>query len=175
MSDVPATRPPVRACATLVTMDAAARRTLLDRYAAGPAEVRAALAGASDTELDARPDDGGWTAREVVHHLADSETTSTIRLRRLLAEDDPVIAGYDQDRFAEVLRYDRPIDQSLAVLDAVRASNVELLELLSDADFARTGTHTEDGAYGVERWLAIYAEHAHDHADQIRAARTFAV
>ena len=153
-------------------MDVTARRALIDRYAAGLAAVRAALDGATDAELDARPVDGGWTAREVVHHLADSETTSTIRFRRLLAEDDPVIAGYDQDRFAEVLRYDRPIARSLAVFDAVREANVELLELLTDADFARTGTHTEDGAYGVERWLAIYADHAHDHAEQIRAART---
>ena len=156
-------------------MDAATRRALIDRYATGPTAVRAALGGATAAELDARPADGGWTAREVVHHLADSETTSTIRFRRLLAEDDPVIVGYDQDRFAEVLRYDRPIDLSLAVFEAVRASNVELLELLTDADFARTGTHTEDGAYGVEQWLAIYADHAYDHAEQIRTARTFAV
>jgi hypothetical protein len=156
-------------------MDNATRRGLTDRYAAGPAEVRAALEGATPAELDARPDDGGWTAREIAHHLADSETTSTIRLRRLLAEDDPVIIGYDQDEFARVLHYERPIERSLAVLDAVRASNVELLELLTDADLARSGTHTEDGAYSVALWLEIYAAHAHDHADQIRRARTFAV
>jgi len=152
-------------------MDAAVRRSLVDRYSAGPAAVRDALAGAVDADLDRRPADGGWTARQVVHHLADSETTSAIRLRRLLAEDDPVIAGYDQDRFAEVLRYDRPIERSLALFEAVRASTGELLATLDDADFARTGSHTEGGRYGVETWLALYAAHAFDHAEQIRDAR----
>jgi hypothetical protein len=114
--------------------------------------------------------DGGWTARQVVHHLADSEMTSAIRLRRLLAEDDPVIAGYDEETFAKVLRYDRPVDASLRALEAARATSAELLDLLTEEDWARAGTHTESGRYGVEDWLRIYAAHAHDHAAQIRAA-----
>ena len=152
-------------------MDTATRSRLIDRYREGPAAVRAALAGATPGELDARPAAHEWTAREIVHHLADSETTSTIRLRRLLAEDNPVIVGYDQDEFARRLRYDRPLERSLAVLDAVRAANAELLELLVEDDWARTGTHSEDGPYGVTTWLELYATHAHDHAEQIREAR----
>jgi hypothetical protein len=157
-------------------MDASQRSALVERYRSGPDVVRQALQGATDSELDARPPgDDEWTAREVVHHLADSEMTSAIRLRRLIVEDDPVIAGYDEAAFARRLWYtERPIEGSLAALDAARATTAELLGRLTDADWARSGTHTESGAYGVETWLAIYADHCHDHADQIRRARAAA-
>lgn len=141
---------------------------LITRYAEGPAAVRAALAEVAD--LDAAPA-GGWSPRQVVHHLADSETTSAIRLRRLLAEESPVIAGYDEELFARELRYDRPIERSLALFEAVRAANLELLGLLREEDWARAGTHTESGPYSVAGWLDIYAAHAFDHASQIRARR----
>ena len=146
------------------------RAALIAQYAAGPDAVDAAVRGLTDDELDRRPAPGEWTAREVVHHLADSETRSTIRLRQLLAEDSPTIHAYDEELYARVLHYDRPIAGSLAVLRAVRASNTELLERLTDADFARTGTHTESGPYSVDTWLELYAAHAHDHADQARRA-----
>ena len=152
-------------------MDATTRRRLIDRYREGPDAVRAALEGSGSHDLDARPAPGEWTAREIVHHLADSETASTIRLRRLLAEDAPHIIGYDQDQYARVLHYDRPWERSFAVFAAVRAANAELLELLDESEWARAGTHNEDGPYSMERWLELYAAHAHDHADQIRAAR----
>jgi len=151
----------------------AGRAALIRTYAEGPAAVEAAVGSLSDAELDRRPDvPGAWTAREVVHHLADSETRSTIRFRKLLAEDSPTIHGYDEAHYATVLWYDRPIAGSLAVLRAVRASNVELLERLTDADFARSGTHTESGPYSVDTWLELYAAHAHEHAEQAaKAAR----
>ncbi len=115
---------------------------------------------------------GEWSAREIVHHLADSEANSYIRLRRLLAEDGPALVGYDQDGWARELRYDRrPIDQSLAVFNAVRAASSELLGAVDDAAFDRAGTHDEHGTYSVDTWLELYAAHAHDHADQIRQAR----
>ena len=75
------------------------RQALIDQYCEGPGVVTAALAGATDEELDARPAPNEWSAREVVHHLADSEATSYIRIRKLLAEDDPVIYGYDEAEF----------------------------------------------------------------------------
>jgi hypothetical protein len=107
-----------------------------------------------------------------VHHLADSEAMAYIRLRRLIAEDGPVIAGYDEPVWAQRLHYDRPIATSLAVLKAVRSASLELLESLGEAEFAREGTHSESGQYTVEGWLRIYARHAADHADQIRRARS---
>lgn len=151
-------------------MDAARRQELIDRYRSGPEVIAAAVAGLDDAALDTRPADGGWTPREVVHHTADSEMTSAIRLRRLIAEDNPLIVGYDGDEFARRLAYaDRPIEPALAAIAAARETTVQILDRLTEDDWRRTGTHSEMGAYGVERWLEIYADHCHDHADQIRA------
>jgi hypothetical protein len=152
-------------------MDRARRVALVDQYEAGPGVLRAAIEGLGDRELDHRPADGGWTPREVVHHVADSEMTSAIRLRRLIAEEDPLIVGYDGDEFARRLHYaDRPIGPALAAVEAARATTAQILRSLTDADWARTGTHSESGPYGVEAWLEIYAVHCHDHAEQIRRA-----
>jgi hypothetical protein len=152
-------------------MESHERAALIARYSAGPAEILAAVAEIGDAGLDTRPADGGWTPREVVHHTADSEMTSAIRLRRLIAEANPLIVGYDGDEFARRLHYsDRPIEPALAAIAAARSTTLQILDGLTEAQWARTGTHSESGAYGVERWLEIYADHCHEHADQIRAA-----
>jgi len=152
-------------------MDAEARNKLIEQYKDGYRVVAEALVGASDEELDGRPVPGKWTAREVVHHLADSEMTAAIRARLLVAVDRPQIVGFDQDEFTRRLHYDRPIEASLEAFKGARRSTAELLERLSDAEWAREGTHTEHGRYTLERWLEIYAAHAHQHAEQILAAR----
>lgn len=153
-------------------MDAARRTELIARYRSGHAVIAESLAGIDETGLDARPSDGGWTPREVVHHTADSEMTAAIRLRRLIAEDTPIIVGYDGDTFAERLHYaDRPIEPALEAIASARSTTAQILDRLTEAEWARTGTHTESGAYGVERWLEIYAFHCDEHADQIRRAR----
>jgi DinB family protein len=147
------------------------RTDLLDRFRSGYDDVADALAGITPGELDRRPPDGGWTAREVAHHLADSEATAYVRLRRLIGEDNPTIVGYDEEEFARRLHYDRPIEPSLAVLHGVRTASLQLLESLSAEEWQRAGTHSESGPYTVDDWLRIYAGHSHDHADQIRRAR----
>ena len=152
-------------------MDAQTRKTLIAKYKDGYRVVAEALVGAKDEELDARPAPGKWTAREVVHHLADSEMTSAIRLRLLLAVDKPVINGYDQEEFARRLHYERPIEASLEAFKAARRTTAEILDRMTDAEWARQGTHSEVGPYPVDKWLEIYAAHAHGHADQIRTAR----
>jgi hypothetical protein len=148
------------------------RTALLDRYAGGYDAVVAALDGATDAELDARPADGGWTARECVHHLADSEARSMLRLRQLLADDDPVIEPYDQDAWAARLPYDGPVDEPLAVVRAVRAMSLATLRQAGDDVWDRAGRHPEhDEPYSVTTWLELYASHPYEHADQISAAR----
>jgi len=147
------------------------RAALLENYRTGYDDVADALAGATDEELDRVPA-GGWSARMVAHHLADSEATAYVRLRKLLAEDQPVIAGYDEGLFARRLHYDRPIEPSLAVLRAVRQASLQLLEAIEADEWQRAGTHSESGPYTVDDWLRIYATHSHDHADQIRRARS---
>jgi hypothetical protein len=96
---------------------------------------------------------------------------SAIRLRRLLAEDDPLIPGYDEAGYAQVFRYaERPIEPALAAFRAARSTTAQILHQLDDAALARTGTHAESGPYGVAQWLRIYANHGVEHADQIRRA-----
>ena len=91
------------------------RQSLIEKYKSGYGAVADALLGAREVELDARPAPAKWSAREIVHHLADSEMTSAIRLRLLLAEDRAEIRGYDQELFARTLHYARPIEASLEV------------------------------------------------------------
>lgn len=153
-------------------MTAGERAALIARYKVGYGEVEAALRGIAPAELDWRPAPGEWSAREIVHHLADSETISGIRLRRLLVEDSPTIQGYDQDEFARRLHYqDRAMEPALQAFQAARATTAQLLDAMSEADWQRTGVHTESGLYLATRWLQIYAEHAEIHAAQIRQNR----
>jgi hypothetical protein len=154
-------------------MDTEARQKLIERYKDGYRVVAEALLDATDEQLDARPAPGKWTAREVVHHLGDSEMTAAFRLRLLLAQDGAAIQAYDQDQFARRLYYDRPIQASLEAFKAARRATAEILERMTDADWAREGSHTEHGRYTIVRWLEIYADHAHKHAEQILAARDF--
>lgn len=152
-------------------MDRGTRQQLVQKYKEGYRTVAEALEGATDAELDARPAPEKWSAREIVHHLADSEMTSAIRLRRLIAEDRPAINGYDEAEFARKLYYDRPIGASLDAFRTARLTTAELLDRMTDAEWEREGTHTQHGRYAVQDWLKIYADHAHNHADQIRRAR----
>ena len=94
-------------------MDTTTRKKLIDQYKDGYRVVAEALVGATDEELATRPAPHKWNAREIVHHLADSEMTSAIRFRNLVATDNVSIVGYDQDVFAKRLHYERPITSSL--------------------------------------------------------------
>ncbi len=152
-------------------MDQAEREALVAQYEDGYNAITAALDGITAAEWEAREAPGEWSPREVVHHLADSEMTSALRLRRLIAEDRPVIVGYDQEDYARKLFYDRPVDASLAGFKAARDTTAQILRRLTAEDWQREGTHTESGRYTVDDWLGIYGVHAHDHADQIRRAR----
>ena len=148
------------------------RQKLIDQYNDGYRVVAEALTGIDDEQLDGRPGPGKWSSREIVHHLADSEMTAAVRLRLLLAIDNPPIYGYNQDEFASRLFYDRPIAASLDAFKAARLSTAEILTCMSAGDWQRPGAHSEHkGNYTPERWLEIYGPHAHRHAEQILAAR----
>jgi hypothetical protein len=152
-------------------MNAAEREDLIDQYEDGFAAVSAALEAITDAELEAREAPGEWSPREIVHHLADSEMTSALRLRLLIAQDAPTLLGYDQEAFVRNLYPDRPIAPSLAAFEAARAATAPILRRLGEEQWRRAGTHSESGPYSVEDWLHTYGVHAHDHADQIRRAR----
>ena len=144
------------------------RNKLIAQYAAGAREVEAALDGFPSAALAAHPFPGKWSAREIVHHLADSESASAQRLRKLLSEENPVIQGYDQEAWAILLRYNlRDHAPALDLFRAVRATTSQLLPEMTEEDWKRTGWHTESGLYTAATWLQIYAVHAHNHAGQI--------
>jgi hypothetical protein len=147
------------------------RTKLIAQYRSGYTEIAEALLKITPEQLDARPGPGRWCAREIIHHLADSEMTAAVRLRLLIAEDRPELKGYDQDEFARRLYYDRPHETSLELFRLARESTAEILERLTPEQWGRQGTHSEAGAFSVEKWLTIYAPHAHKHARQIREAR----
>jgi len=147
------------------------RQQLIAQYKDGYRVVAEALVKITPEELDAVPAPGKWSARQIIHHLGDSEMTAAVRFRLLVAEDRPAIQGYDQDRFADRLHYDRSHEASLELFRAARASTADLMACLTEADWLREGTHSEVGRFGLDTWLRIYAPHAHRHADQIRLAR----
>jgi hypothetical protein len=148
------------------------RQQLIDQYKAGAAEVTQALEGFPQDNLHAHPIEGKWSAAEIVHHLGDSETTSGLRLRRLLSEEHPLIQGYDQDVYATELRYNqREIGPSLDLFRSTRACTAQLFDFMTEEDWHREGTHSESGSYSAEDWLKIYAAHAHNHAAQIQRLR----
>lgn len=151
-------------------MDTHTRSKLIQQYRDGYQAVVDALEGASAQALD-RPDGDGWSARMVAHHLADSEMTSAMRLRKLLCEPAPVLWAYDEMLYSQKLWYTtRPIEVSLLAFRGARESTASILDCLTEEQWQLEGWHTESGRYTTETWLQIYAAHAMDHADQIRRA-----
>ena len=116
-------------------------------------------------------DGENWSSRQVIHHCADSEAQSYARLRRLVAEPNPVIQGYDENLWAQdaTLGYtELPIENSIAVFIAVRAASLDIIKRLKLEQLELTGTHSEAGQYSLKRWLETYTRHANNHADQIK-------
>lgn len=151
-----------------MSLTAAERLDLIRRYEQGPALLAAALAKVPPEAMKWRPGDGKWSAHEVVCHLADSESNAALRIRYLLAEERPLIVGYDQARWARVLDYlAAPLGPALATVEAVRANTSALLKRLPEEAWSAVGEHTESGRYTAEDWLRIYAEHMEKHSHQI--------
>jgi hypothetical protein len=124
-------------------------------------------------QLDSKHPEG-WSSRQVIHHLADSEAQSYARLRRLIAEPEgTIIQGYDENAWASsaILGYSTlPIDFSIKVFSAVRASSLIMLERLTDADLSKAGVHSESGEFSIEKWCRYYTAHPTDHIGQIEKA-----
>lgn len=154
-------------------MSPAERVTLIRRYADGPVLLEAAFARIPAEARQWRPAPGKWSAHEVIVHCADAEANSHGRIRYLIAEREPLIAGYDQDRWARELDYHaHPLEPALATIRAVRANTVPLLNRLTEADWRKAGRHTEHTEpYGAETWLNLYAEHLEIHARQLERIR----
>jgi uncharacterized damage-inducible protein DinB len=137
-----------------------------------PERLRAAVAGLNDAQLDTPYREGGWTVRQVVHHLADSHANGYIRCKMALTEDWPTIKPYDQAAWADLADSELPIDVSLALIAALHARWVVLLESLTDEDFQKGYNHPEDGRVNLARALAIYEWHSRHHTAHITSLRT---
>jgi uncharacterized damage-inducible protein DinB len=123
----------------------------------------------NSADLD-KPKSDGWNARQVIHHLADSESQSLARLKRLIAEPGTTIQGYDENKWAQsaTLGYtDLPIENSLALFKASRAASLEIIKRLNLEQLSNAGIHTESGAYDLRKWLKTYTNHPKDHTEQL--------
>jgi hypothetical protein len=147
------------------------RAALVDRYARGPSLLRAAFAAAPEAARSFRSAPGRWSPRQVVCHCADAEMIAAVRIRFVLAEDHPVLVGYDQDRWAERLPYeDFPPEVALAVVDSVCAHTAALLRRLPEEAWEREAAHSESGRTTADDWLRAQAGHLAGHAGQIERA-----
>jgi uncharacterized damage-inducible protein DinB len=149
------------------------RRTMLDEIAATPARMREAIAGLSNEQLDTPYREGGWTVRQVVHHVPDSHLNAYIRLKLALTESEPVIRPYDESTWAELPdSRDTPIDVSLSLLESLHARWITLFRSMQPEDFRRTLRHPEhDGVLTVDWLVAMYAWHGRHHTSHITSLR----
>ena len=145
---------------------------LLERFRRGAELVAVATTGAAGPVLDFQPAPGKWGVRTIVCHLADTETVLAMRLRQVIAEDNPLMPAMNQDLWAERLDYSkRKLSPALEAFRRTRAENFELLKDLPETTFARTGQHTERGTVTLLDLLRTYAAHAEKHVQQIHSAR----
>jgi uncharacterized damage-inducible protein DinB len=149
------------------------RAQRIDAVAAAPAQLRLAVSGLTDQQLDTpyRPD--GWTVRQVVHHVADSHINAYMRFRLGLTEENPTIRPYDEKAWAELpdVRH-LPVEVSLHLLDNLHERLVHLLRSTPPSSFARTIVHPENGPMTLDTLLGIYAWHGAHHTAHITGLRT---
>ena len=140
--------------------------------AAAHSKLRDAVAGLSEAQVNTAYRDGGWTVRQVTHHLPDSHANMYIRLKLALTESEPVITPYDEGAWALLADNDSvPLEVSIAMLEAVHSRLLGVLTALPERDWLRVYRHPENGAVSVERALALYAWHASHHVAQITQLR----
>jgi uncharacterized damage-inducible protein DinB len=136
-----------------------------------PERLREAVSGLNDRQIDTPYREGGWTVRQVVHHVADSHANCYIRFKLALTEDWPTIKPYDQAAWARLADSRLPIDGSLVFLESLHARWVPLVESLTDADFERGYNHPENGRQTLATVLALYGWHSLHHTAHITGLR----
>jgi hypothetical protein len=150
----------------------AQRDQWIAEIAEAPARLRASVAGLDAAQLDSPYRPGGWTVRQVVHHVPESHMNAYIRYKLALTEDEPAIKPYDEDAWSKLPEVAvTPIEASLALLDALHLRWVTLLRLLDDAQFARTFRHPALGVIRLDGNLALYAWHGKHHTAHITSLR----
>jgi len=153
-------------------LNAAERRLMIEDISATPMRMRDAVTGLTPAQLDTRYRDGGWTLRQVVHHVPDSHLNAYIRFKLGLTEELPTIKPYDEARWAELSdTHDTPVKTSLAMLEALHDRWVRLLKSMKPADFQRRINHPENGPMTLDAVLGLYAWHGRHHTAHITSTR----
>jgi uncharacterized damage-inducible protein DinB len=148
------------------------RQQFLNDIEQTPRKLRAAVSGLSEQQLNTPYREGGWTVRQLAHHVPDSHMNSYIRFKLALTEDDPTIKPYLEDRWAELPEAKRaPVDVSLALLDSLHQRWMLMLRNLTDADWQRTFRHPEMGPMTLEKNLALYSWHGRHHVAHVTSLR----
>jgi uncharacterized damage-inducible protein DinB len=148
------------------------KRQFLDEIEQAPARLRAAVAGLSDQQLETPYRDGGWTVRQLVHHVPDSHLNSYIRFKLALTEDSPTIKPYMENLWAELPEAkSAPIEVSLTLLENLHGRWMLLLRSLKPEDWKKTFRHPELGAMDLEKNLALYAWHGKHHVAHVTSLR----
>lgn len=154
---------------------AAGRRAAIATISRFPQQLRPVAAALSDAQLATPYREGGWTARQVVHHIADSHLNAYVRTRWLLTEDNPTIKVYDEKAWAELPDASRaPIEMSLALLEAAHLRWTTLLDALPDDAFARALVHPIGGSMTLDRLVQMYAWHGRHHLGHLQIVARFA-
>lgn len=148
------------------------RRQCIQDIAEAPARLRAAVQGLADEQLNTPYREGGWTLRQVVHHVPDSHLNSYVRFKWAMTEEAPAIKAYFEDRWAELQdARTAPIEVSLAMLESLHKRWVLFLDSLTLEDYARTLNHPEQGAVTLGRNLCLYAWHGKHHVAHVHSLR----
>src|SRR5262249_42673351 len=141
---------------------------LIDEYLAGSDQLRRSVAGLSPEQLKARPVPGRGSTLEVVCHLVDSEQAWCHRMKRVIAEDRPLLIGYDETGFAATLAYhERELDEELGLLDTMRRQMARVLRALPESAWTRQGVHSERGLMTLEDLVRAETEHVPHHIRHI--------
>ena len=148
------------------------RKRFIEEIAATPAQLRAAVRGLSPDQLDTPYRQGGWTVRQLAHHVPDSHLNSYVRFKLALTENEPTIKSFDEGRWAELAdTRTTPVEISLSLLDSLHQRWTNLLRSLSGSDWKRTFRHPERGVMTLDEALAMYAWHGKHHVAHITRVR----
>ncbi len=148
------------------------RAELIGQIEEAPAKLRAAVAGLTGGQLDTPYRAGGWTVRQVVHHLPDSHMNAYVRFKLALTEEEPAIKPYDQERWAELVDgKTAPVESSLGLLESLHKRWVIVLRAMGRGHFARKLRHPELGEVTLEKYLGLYAWHGRHHVAHITSLR----
>ncbi len=169
MSDL---RYPIGRFNPVASLTAPERATCIEQIAAAPGQFRRAVTGLTPAQLDTPYRDGGWTVRQLVHHLPDSHMNAYIRFKLGLTEEAPAIKTYEEKEWAQTPEVPKtPVEVSLALLDALHGRWVTLLRAMTPQQFGRTIKHPEWGTPSLDAMLALYAWHGRHHTAHVTTLR----